>query len=168
MRRFALGSGGLHPGGAGGATGLLGFVVGPEGELYRCWNDVGRPERVVGDVRAEEAVIGSVLQARYATGVDPYDDPECRACAVLPICGGGCAHRRLLVKYAGREDVDSCSPYKTRLQESLEAYVDAKRSQETCAGLLRPGTAEEERPAWRVISPTLKQTLKAQIEAGGG
>ena len=26
------------------------FVIGPQGEMYKCWDDVGIPERVVGTV----------------------------------------------------------------------------------------------------------------------
>ena len=165
-RHWMVPRGGLHPGGdldgTCVATRLLGFVVGPEGELYKCWDDVGRPSMVVGSVHAEETAADHVLRARYATGVDPYRDPECLACAALPICGGGCAHRRLLVKYEGREGIDCCSPYKARLTDQLEGYIHTVRSRETCAALLRPGTAAAERPAWRVISPA--RTQKAEPE----
>ena len=160
-RHWVFTRGGLHPAdGADGtcvATRRQGFVVGPEGELYKCWTDVGRPSMMVGSIHAGETITDPVLVARYATGVDPYSDPRCRVCAVLPICGGGCAHRRLLAKYEGREDVDSCSLYRTRLQDCLESYIRVKRSRETCAALLRPGTTAEERPAWRVISPAPEQ-----------
>jgi len=169
-RHWVFTRGGLHP--ADGEHGLCvatrrqGFVVGPEGELYKCWDNVGRPSMVVGSIHAEETITDPVLVARYATGVDPYSDPRCRACAVLPICGGGCAHRRLLAKYEGREDVDSCSLYRTRLQDCLESYIHVKRSRETCAALMRPGTVAEERPAWRVISPAPEQTAAPQRGAG--
>jgi len=65
-----------------------------------------RSALVVVTVHAAETITRPVLRAQYATGVDPYRDPECRACPVLPICGGGCAHRRLLVKYHGREGIE--------------------------------------------------------------
>jgi radical SAM protein with 4Fe4S-binding SPASM domain len=137
--------------------------VGPEGELYKCWTDVGRPSMVVGSIHAEETITDPVLVARYATGVDPFSDPRCRACAALPTCGGGCAHRRLLARYEGREDVAFCSIYRTRLRDCLESYIQVRRSRETCAALLRPGTAAEETPAWRVISPAPEQVLVLPI-----
>ncbi len=170
-RRWVFPVSGLHPGGfldgTCVATRLQGFVVGPAGELYKCWDDVGRPQSVVGSVCAEETTVDAVLQARYVTGVDPYADPECLACKVLPVCGGGCAHRRLLVRYEGREGIDHCSPYKTRLRDFLEAYVRAVRSRESCTALLQDGPVDAARPAYRVISPRLARSPAAAGEGQG-
>ena len=169
-RHWVFPPGGFYPGasvrGTCVATRRQGHVVGPDGELYRCWDDVGRPSMVAGDIRAEGVITDPVLVARYVTGIDPYSDPECLACAVLPICGGGCAHRRLLVKYEGRNDIDYCSPYKTRLRESLEAYVFARRSRETCVALLRPGATAVERPAFRLFGAVQGDPVLAQEGTG--
>jgi len=131
------------------------FVLGPEGELYKCWDDAGRPGMVVGSIHAPDTITDAVLTAQYSTGVDPYSDPECRACVVLPICGGGCPHRRLLAKYRGQEGARRCSPYKTRLRDYLEAYIDTLRTREICATLLKAGATAtgKTRTGYRVISP---------------
>jgi uncharacterized protein len=154
-------TGGLHPVGKLDGACVAGmheaFVLGPEGELYKCWNDVGQPAMEVGNIHSRDTITNPVLRAQYATGVDPFLDPECRSCAVLPICGGGCANRRLLAKYQGREDVDYCSHYKTRLREYLEAYIDTVRTREMCAALLKPGKPSVEKPGYRVISPAWAQ-----------
>ena len=42
-----------------------GFVVGPAGELYKCWEDVGLPHMVVGSVHAEDPVTDPVLLATH-------------------------------------------------------------------------------------------------------
>ena len=150
--------GGLHPGvnpDRGCVAGMhQGFVLGPEGELYKCWDDVGRPTQVVGNIHGEDIITHPVLRAQYALGIDPYRDPECLACPVLPICGGGCPHRRLLARYHGRADVEYCSPYKTRLRDYLEAYIDTVRTREMCEALLQPGTIPVEQHGYRVISPS--------------
>jgi len=130
------------------------FVLGPEGELYKCWDDVGQAAMIVGSFYDPDTVTHPVLRAQYATVAAPYLDPECRACAVMPICGGGCAHRRLLAKYHGRECIEYCSPYKTRLRDYLEGYIDTVRTQEMCAAILRTGTVAAEQPDYRVISPS--------------
>ncbi len=157
---------GLSPGanadGPCAATTHRSFVVGPSGELYKCWKDTGRPDMVVGSVRAKEAVTNPALQARYSVGVDPWDDPECRECEVLPICGGGCANTRLRMKYSGETGLDRCSPYKKNLVAYLEAWIDDLRTKEICAALLAPlpmplshGSGEatkSEYAGWRVIS----------------
>ncbi len=157
-------AGWLHPnsklGGACVALRHQSFVLGPEGEFYKCWDDVGRPAMVVGSVHDPDTITHPVLRAQYATGVDPYLDPECRACTVLPICGGGCAHRRLLAKYHGREDIEYCSPYKSRLRDYLEGYIDTVRTKEMCAALVQPGIAAAEPLGYRVISPSAEQSQK--------
>lgn len=140
------------------------FVLGPEGELYKCWDDVGQPTMVLGSIHDPDTVTHPVLRAQYATGVDPYLDPECRTCAVLPICGGGCAHRRLLAKYHGRAGIEYCSPYKSRLRDYLEGYIDTVRTQEICAALMQSGLAAAEQTGYRVISPSVAHSPKPSSE----
>lgn len=163
---------GLHPLGNLDALCVAGsyrnFVLGPEGELYKCWDDAGRPGMVVGSIHAKDTITNAALLAQYSTGVDPYSDPECRSCAVLPICGGGCPHRRLLEKYHDLKGARRCSPYKTRLRDYLEAYVDTVRTREICAALLQPGATAVAQPGYRVISPApvpvQKLKPKSEIE----
>jgi uncharacterized protein len=129
------------------------FVVGPEGELYKCWDDVGKPEMVVGNIYAKETITDNGLCARYSLGVDAYNDPQCRACEVLPICGGGCPHKRLLKKFYGGKDGNHCSVYKERLIDYLEAYIDIKRRQEICRALLQPGKSDLLCRGYRLLYP---------------
>ncbi len=67
------------------------WVIDPAGRLYRCLDVAGRPEMALGDV------------LRGAVRADPLLEPEpwerhgpCRACAFLPVCGGGCLGARYL------------------------------------------------------------------------
>lgn len=129
------------------------FVLGPYGELYKCWADVGQPELVVGNIHNEEPITNTELRAEYYTGTDPYNDPECRKCSVLPICGGGCANKRLRAKQFGEKGLEFCSPYKESLISFLEAYIDTFRSREICATILNPGPAKQDFTGFRVISP---------------
>lgn len=135
------------------ATCHNGFVVGPSGELYKCWEDVGKPEMVIGDVTAEEPITDPGLRALYALGTDAYDDPECLACAVLPICGGGCANKRLRAKRLGEEGLLVCSPYRDHLTAYLEEYYDTFLTREICAAVLAPGAAAKDGKGYRVVSP---------------
>ena len=139
------------------ATSHNGFVVGPRGELYKCWEDVGKPEMVIGDVTAEEPITDPGLRALYALGTDAYDDPECLACAVLPICGGGCANKRLRAKCFGEEGLLVCSPYKEHLTAYLEEYYDTFLGREICAAVLAPGAAANDGKGYRVVSPRPKK-----------
>jgi len=135
------------------ATRHNGFVVGPRGELYKCWEDVGRSEMAIGNVHEEEPITGPGLRALYVLGTDAYTDPECLACAVLPICGGGCAGKRLRTRHFGEEGLAFCSPYKEHLTAYLEEYYHAFRRREMCAAVLTPGPVAGNTRGYRVVSP---------------
>ncbi|MGM0423875.1 MAG: radical SAM protein [Thermodesulfobacteriota bacterium] len=130
-----------------------GFVVGPAGELYKCWEDVGKPKMIIGNIHQEKPIANPVLQARYTTGMEAYSDPECRRCQVLPVCGGGCVHKRMRSKLNGESDMLYCAALKKHLTRYLEAYIDALRTKEICSDLLRSGKAEPQNKGFRVISP---------------
>ena len=73
-------------------NGLNSYIVGPEGEIYKCWNDVSDPNKVVGNIRESEMANNSLF-LRYMNDIMPFDD-KCRNCKVFPICDGGCALHR--------------------------------------------------------------------------
>jgi len=129
-----------------------GFVVGPEGELYKCWEDVGNRHMVVGSVRDDNFITNHELVALYSVGTDPYLDSECLACSVFPICGGGCANRRLRAKHFGEDGAVYCSLYKDNLIRYLLEYYDAFSTREICAQIL--GTnADWKASGYREIHP---------------
>ena len=99
--------------------------------LYKCWNDVGHEDRIVGSVFEEDYISNPQLVAMYSTGIDPHLDPECRECWCLPICSGGCANTRLQKNYFNKETYD-CSRYKSHLIPFLEAYYDLFMTKEIC------------------------------------
>ena len=144
-----------------------GWVVGPAGELYKCWEDVGRPEMVVGSVHADPVITDPELRARYSIGTDPYEDAACLACDALPICGGGCPNKRLRALQSGEEGLEFCSPYKHHLEAYLEAYYDTFLTREICAAVLGSGTPEQDDRGWRVVSPAPARPDEGQDPLAG-
>ncbi|WP_290082232.1 radical SAM/SPASM domain-containing protein [Paramuribaculum intestinale] len=69
------------------------YVIGPEGELYGCWNDVGNPSRVYGNI--SENLTNESLFISYKTKADPLEDPNCLQCLLFPACNGGCPYERI-------------------------------------------------------------------------
>jgi len=130
-----------------------GFVVGPRGELYKCWEDVGKEHMVIGDVHEEEPITEPEMRALYSLGTDPYDDPECLACAVLPICGGGCANKRLRARHFPEEGLMVCSPYRDHLTAYLEEYYDTYLSRALLGVGLPSGDAAEVDKGYRMVQP---------------
>ncbi len=139
------------------ATTHHGFVIGPGGEIYQCWEDVGKSQMVIGNINNEKPITNPELQAQYSIGTDAYNDNDCLECNVLPICGGGCANKRLRSKQFGEKGIEFCSPYKENLTSFLEEYIDAFRSKEICASVLNPGMQRESRKGFWDISPEKKK-----------
>jgi uncharacterized protein len=101
------------------------LVIGPEGEIYKCWNDVGNSERIVGDLLGKRPLNNQLL-LRYYTAGDPFDDDICKECFHLPICGGGCPYLRIKREYENKE-IDTCYAKKEKLQDFLKLYCEFKQ-----------------------------------------
>lgn len=119
------------------ANSHYGYVVGPAGELYKCREDVGKAHMIIGNIQNKNPITNPELVARYSIGTDPFVDPECAKCPVMPICGGGCINKRLRGKQFGEKGMVFCSPYKERLIEYLETYLDTYRILDTCDSILQ-------------------------------
>jgi uncharacterized protein len=135
-----------------------GFVVGPRGELYKCWEDVGKPQMEVGDLHAEEPITNPALRARYAIGTGCFEDPTCLECRMLPVCGGGCPNKRLRALQFGETGLEYCLPYRDDLESYLEAYYDTLLTREICAAMLVTGAPEKDGRGYRVVSPQPRPT----------
>lgn len=73
-----------------GALCVNSFIVGPQGEIYKCWNDVSDKSKIVGYIN-NERIINPTLYYRYHESCAWYNDEECKECFFLPICHGKCA-----------------------------------------------------------------------------
>ncbi|MDE6097672.1 MAG: SPASM domain-containing protein [Muribaculaceae bacterium] len=75
------------------AQSLNSYIIGPEGELYKCWNDVSNPNMVIGNISSMDTS-GSTRLLNFMTESTPFD-AKCKICHAFPICDGGCAYYRL-------------------------------------------------------------------------
>lgn len=50
--------------------------IGPSGELYKCWNDIGNKDRIIGYLNGK--LENESLLIRYLNGADPFDDEKCK------------------------------------------------------------------------------------------
>lgn len=71
------------------ADNRLSFVISPNGDLYKCWTDIGKKEYCVGNIIAGE--FSEYNSIRYSI-YDATRDERCVKCKYLPICMGGCPH----------------------------------------------------------------------------
>jgi uncharacterized protein len=130
-----------------------GFVIGPEGELYKCWEDVGQHQMTIGNIHENDSISDPELIALYSIGTDPFDDEECIACSVFPICGGGCVNKRLRTKFQGEKGLQYCSTYRENLSETLETYIQHYRAKENCNSILGPPSLPILNKGYRLIGP---------------
>ena len=101
------------------------FVVGPDGELYKCWDDVGIKEKIVGSInRFDNWNMG--LIAEGMTGCSFLDDPECRDCFYFPVCNGGC-HRIRQKNLHAAEKKSACTYFNGNLENLLELFYEEKQ-----------------------------------------
>lgn len=99
------------------ASKYFAFVIGPEGELYKCWRMVGQKEQEIGNVHSGK--IDTIKFSRYLTGADYTRDKRCLECEFITLCGGGCPLTRMRNKYEGTT-INHCCPEKSHMKELME------------------------------------------------
>jgi len=92
------------------------MVIGVNGEIYKCWESVGNPSEVYGNIRDYESQKGRLNKwLKY----DPFADPECHNCVALPGCMGGCAHHAMdLNQYENR-----CGTFRHTYREQILNFI---------------------------------------------
>lgn len=68
------------------AVALNSFVVDPLGDLYKCWDDIGRSERKVGNISEPPMLTQNMIRWM---NYEPKDE-DCKSCFAMPMCMGGC------------------------------------------------------------------------------
>lgn len=106
------------------ARNISSFVIGPEGEIYDCWNDVGDETKIVGKIG--ETASNMKLHLQYIAGVSQFEDEECLKCVLLPVCNGGCQRNR--IKDNNKKEKSSCMLAKDHLEDFLYMHYLSKRN----------------------------------------
>ncbi len=84
------------------ATSSSAVTIDPEGLLYKCPDDAGRPERAFGSILLDTAIRSDNLVPWLS--YDWFSHMDCSDCELLPQCAGGCAHKRLFQGHLPREE----------------------------------------------------------------
>ncbi|MFV0501305.1 MAG: radical SAM protein [Bacteroidales bacterium] len=86
------------------------WAIDAKGDVYKCWEIIGNKEYKVGELTDRGIkILNKTLLNRYLHGSDPLRDKKCSNCISLPICGGGCPHKRIENDFNNKEF--SVSPY---------------------------------------------------------
>lgn len=103
------------------AVGLNGFVVDPDGELYKCWADVNNPRASVGNTARPLELNASLLKWLSYEPLQQF--PKCRDCGVFPICAGGCPSVAIQSRNEYGDD-DNCTPWKLLMDQKIDVFLD--------------------------------------------
>lgn len=91
------------------------FVVDELGNFYKCWNSIGYDSDILFNVCSPE-IQNPVISSQYL-GRDPFTEEECKQCAYLPICMGGCNYARITT------GIHQCVVEKYVLEQILNTLV---------------------------------------------
>lgn len=103
---------------------LNSYIIGPYGEIYKCWNDVSNPNKIIGYIQQKD-ISNKVLMSRYMTAVSPFEDSRCKECLLFPVCSGGCGWYRYRNVFENC-NFDVCCQYKDKrnLEKALINSLD--------------------------------------------
>jgi uncharacterized protein len=97
------------------------WVIGPAGELWKCWDNVGDRAQIVGSVfDLAQADSAHTPYGAY----DPFSDAECRECIALPVCMGGCAHHAL----EPGQRANRCGTFRFEHRAQMRAFIEHART----------------------------------------
>ncbi len=68
------------------------YLIDPAGNLAKCWNCAGVEEERTGTIFEEQPHDNLYRWLSF----DPFEDPECLDCKMLPICMGGCPYDKVI------------------------------------------------------------------------
>jgi radical SAM protein with 4Fe4S-binding SPASM domain len=103
-----------------------GYLIGPKGDLYKCWTDLGNLSMCLGYINDLDNISIDLL-SEYMVGNDPFCDSECMKCVLFPICGGGCPHSRIMNQFHGAKN-DNCCFAKENIEDFIETYYHLQQS----------------------------------------
>ncbi|UCD95056.1 MAG: SPASM domain-containing protein [Candidatus Zixiibacteriota bacterium] len=100
------------------------FLIDPGGNLYRCFNHVGNREKSMGNIKSNIDYNHPNFTGLFR--FNPFLDGDCKDCAILPVCMGGCPSRRA-DRNLKREDL--CESWKHNLPQMLEIIALSRQQQ---------------------------------------
>lgn len=92
------------------------YMIGPNGEMYQCWDDFGDQNLIVGYIFSSTKLNHELVDDYMS--FDPTNDPKCSQCTVMPLCMGGCPKQRIM-----NGGIPQCGVYQYNLDDRIKEYV---------------------------------------------
>ena len=74
------------------ADSIFEIIIGPDGEIYKCWSDIGMKGRIVGNIN--QFITYTNQEFIGYNNFMVWEEEKCGGCKFLPICMGGCPRER--------------------------------------------------------------------------
>ncbi len=95
------------------------WAIDSEGLVYKCWEIIGNEEYAVGTIGEKGININNeVLLRRYLFGANHLESNRCRDCFSLPVCNGGCPHKRIENEFNGK-NFNMCTYQENNLEKII-------------------------------------------------
>lgn len=108
------------------AENIHSYLIGPDGGLYKCWEDLGLNDRKVGVLDKNGInITNQNLISKYLSGVSPFEMEPCKECELLPQCLGSCTLKRMKKKFID-SSYDCCPHFKDNLESFLKIHYNDK------------------------------------------
>jgi uncharacterized protein len=102
------------------------FVLDPDGDMYKCWTEIGNKAASIGKIgdlilQDEEKGNREIQWLAW----EPFEYSECVKCKILPICMGGCVHQAMFIN-RGRPE---CKEWKYGLENYVRSMFFSLKAQ---------------------------------------
>lgn len=102
------------------AVGKNGFVIGPDGKIYKCGLNIGDYTKSIGNV-LDMKILDDNDNLKVWKNYTPLDNSKCQFCSFLPTCLGGCPRNR--IEDRRRDIEENCKYYKNLELQILSFHV---------------------------------------------
>jgi uncharacterized protein len=94
-----------------------GIVVGPDGSVYKCWEELGESQYKLGTIN-DLAFLSSKRQLEYLYLSDQFTNKSCSICNILPIC------KACPKDFIDKTSFGKCPDLKTNLEKYLKMHIE--------------------------------------------
>jgi uncharacterized protein len=107
------------------------LVIDPDGDIYKCWTEIGDKSARIGNVvDFEQQGKDERMHEMRWVAWEPFDYPDCVECKVLPVCMGACGYLAMFVN----KDRPDCVEWKYGLERCVRARYNREKGTKAYGG----------------------------------
>lgn len=100
------------------ATKNYSMVIDPNGNIFKCWDEIVQREKAIATTKCNSDKILSKITTSSWNDFDASQTTYCMSCKLLPVCGGHCGKKHEdIAAYSGYHS--ACPPIKLMLKEYI-------------------------------------------------